>query len=185
MTCNSNKVNLLKKEPGIQTLTEKKLIGKRIEMTFSENKTFELWRSFMPHRKEIKNNIGSELYSIQIYGPGFFNNFNPNAGFEKWAAIEVTDFEAVPDQMDTLRLSGGLYAVFIYQGAESDAAATFRYIFETWLPCSDYLLDDRPHFEKLGEKYKNDIPESEEEIWIPIERKLIDRNCTNKKTFAI
>jgi AraC family transcriptional regulator len=29
-------------------------------------------------------------------------------------------------------------------------------------------LDDRPHFEVLGEKYKNNDPTSEKEIWIPI-----------------
>jgi AraC family transcriptional regulator len=33
---------------------------------------------------------------------------------------------------------------------------------------SKYLLDNRPHFETLGEKYKNEDPSSEEEVWIPI-----------------
>jgi AraC family transcriptional regulator len=42
--------------------------------------------------------------------------------------------------------------------------------FSTWLPDSEYRLDVRPHFEVLGEKYKNDDPESEEEIWIPIKK---------------
>jgi len=32
-------------------------------------------------------------------------------------------------------------------------------------------LDDRPHFEVLGDKYKNADPDSEEEIWIPIRTK--------------
>jgi AraC family transcriptional regulator len=39
------------------------------------------------------------------------------------------------------------------------------------LPNSNYHLDDRPHFEILGEKYKNADPGSEEEIWIPIKAK--------------
>jgi len=38
------------------------------------------------------------------------------------------------------------------------------YIFSDWLPKSDYELDEKPHFEILGEKYKNDDPNSEEEI---------------------
>ena len=71
----------------IETLTEKKLVGKRMIMSFSNNKTGELWKSFMPRRKEIQNNYGTELYSIQIYAPLFFNNFNPNTEFEKWATI--------------------------------------------------------------------------------------------------
>jgi len=155
-------------EQRIETLAEKKLIGKRMIMSFSNNKTIELWRDFMPRRKEIQNSIGSELYSVQIYKPLFFDNFNPNTEFEKWATIEVSDFDTVPDEMETLILTGGLYAVFFYQGAASAAAKTFQYILGTWLPNSGYMLDDRPHFEILGEKFKNEDANSEEEIWIPI-----------------
>ena len=155
-------------ESRIETLAEKKLIGKRMIMSFSNNKTFELWRSFMPRRKEIQNNIGAEFYSVQIYKPLFFDNFNPTTEFEKWATIEVSDFDTVPDEMETLTLTGGLYAVFLYHGIASSAAKTFQYILGTWLQNSGYILDDRPHFEILGDKFKNEDPNSEEEIWIPI-----------------
>ena len=40
----------------IELLVAKKLIGKRLSMTWQNNRTAELWRSFMPRRKEIKNN---------------------------------------------------------------------------------------------------------------------------------
>jgi AraC family transcriptional regulator len=46
----------------------------------------------------------------------------------------------------------------------------FTYIFTRWLPASGYQLDNRPHFEILGDKYKNNDPESEEEIWIPVRK---------------
>jgi AraC family transcriptional regulator len=145
----------------------------RMAMSFSDNKTGMLWKSFMIRRKEIKNNIGTSLYSMQLYGPRFFSNFNTKTEFEKWAAAEVTDFESVPDQMETFALEGGLYAVFLYHGAASDAAATFRYILGKWLPASDYDLDNRPHFEILGGKYKNESHDSEEELWIPIKPKAV------------
>jgi AraC family transcriptional regulator len=158
-------------EPRIETLTEKKLIGQRIKMTFSENKTVELWRSFMPRRREIKNNLTTELFSIQVYKQVLdFNGFNPHTEFEKWATVEVSDFNTVPDGMETFILKCSLYAVFKYKGLNTDNRI-FEYIFTTWLPNSGYLLDDRPHFEILGEKYKNDDPDSEEEIGIPIKRK--------------
>ena len=41
--------------------------------------------------------------------------------------------------------------------------------FETWLPAYGFVLANRPHFEVLGAKYKNNDPASEEEIWIPIQ----------------
>jgi AraC family transcriptional regulator len=140
-------------------------------MSLTENKTPSLWKSFMTERNEIKNKIGSELYSIQVYDPSYFTDFNPTREFEKWAGIEVTNFESVPPGMEILTLPAGLYAVFLYKGAASQGQATFTYIFSTWLPNSGYSLDHRPHFEVLGEKYKHEDPDSEEEIWIPIRPK--------------
>ena len=152
----------------IEVLTEKKLAGKRILMSFSQNKTGELWRSFMPARKEIVDQIGTACYSMQIYPATFFESFNPNARFEKWAAAEVTDFNKVPTDMETFNLPGGLYVVFSYKGDGTDADRVFKHIFEIWLPTSEYILDNRPHFEILGEKFKRGDHRSEEEIWIPV-----------------
>ena len=156
-------------KPRIETLPEKKLVGKRLKMSLSNNKTFELWQSFMSHRKDIKNAITADLYCVQVFDNSHnFNDFNPTTEFEKWATIEVSDFSEIPDDMETYILTGGLYAVFIYKGAASAFYTTFQYIFGTWLPNSEYELDNREHFEILGDKYKNEDPSSEEEIWIPI-----------------
>jgi len=155
-------------EPRFETIEEKKLVGKRLRMSLSANRTVELWRSFMPRRKEIENAGSALLYSMQIYDPAYFTRFSPATEFEKWAAIEVRDFDHVPEGMETITLPAGLYAVFLHKGPAGEGARTFQYIFGTWLPGSGYELDQRPHFELLGEKYKNDSPDSEEEIWIPV-----------------
>jgi AraC family transcriptional regulator len=156
----------------IETSTEKKLIGNRIRMRLSNNRTGELWQAFMPRRKEIKNSVSIDLFSIEIYDSSLdFNDFNPDTEFEKWAAVEVSDFNMIPENMETHILKGGLYAVFIYKGDANNFQPTFEYIFRTWLPNSDYVLDDRPHFEIMGEKYKLKDPNSEEELWIPIRMK--------------
>ena len=152
----------------IETIVPKKLVGKRMKMSLATDKTWALWHSFMPRRKEIISTAGKELFSVKVYDPLYFDNFNPNAEFEKWAAIEVTDFVDVPREMEMITHPGGLYAVFNYKGAASEGAKAFRYIFAAWLPKSKYVLDNRPHFDLLGEKYKNDDPDSEEELWIPI-----------------
>ncbi|SMP20787.1 GyrI-like small molecule binding domain-containing protein [Muriicola jejuensis] len=81
--------------------------------------------------------------------------------------MEVSNDLEVPSGMDEVVIPPGLYALFLYKGPSSDRAV-FQYIFNTWLPGSGYELDDRPHYEILGEKYRNNDPESEEEIWIPI-----------------
>jgi AraC family transcriptional regulator len=154
----------------IVTLSEKKLIGKHLTMSLSQNKTGQLWGSFMPRRKEIHNTVGKDLYSMQIYGAAHFQNFSPDTQFEKWAAVEVSSFDSIPPEMESYTLSGGLYAVFIHKGSSTDTR-TFQYIFGTWLPASEFALDNRPHFELLGEKYRNNDPDSEEEIWIPVRKK--------------
>ena len=51
-------------QPRIETFIERKLIGKRLTMSVVNNQTFKLWQSFIPKRKEIKNNLGAELFII-------------------------------------------------------------------------------------------------------------------------
>ena len=159
-------------QSGIVNLNQRKLIGRRLKMTLADDQTIKLWQSFMPARKQIENSVTNDLYSMQVYPRSFdFTVVNPHTEFDKWAAVEVADFDIVPDEMETFVLKGGLYAVFNYRGLSTDPRI-FRYIFETWLPDSkEYTLDHRPHFELLGEKYKNNDPGSEEEIWIPIRLK--------------
>jgi AraC family transcriptional regulator len=67
--------------PRIKILSGKKLIGKSIQTSLANNKTPELWRSFMPRRSEIQNPISSDLFAIQVYEPNYFETFNPNTVF--------------------------------------------------------------------------------------------------------
>lgn len=156
----------------IQTIPEIKLVGKRMLMSFADNQTQKLWQSFMPQRKLIQHVAGSDYFSLEVYsGTDFFNSFNPQAKFEKWACLEVSSIEKLPAEMETLTVPKGLYAVITYKGLATDAHLTYRYILSEWLPSSDYLLDDRPHFARVGEKYKNNDASSEEELYFPIKLK--------------
>ena len=141
-------------------------------MSHAENKTGQLFGSFMPRRKEIADTVSDEIFCVGVYDNSYsFENFDPSAEFEKWAAVEVENGSGPPDGMEALELPGALYAVFNHKGGPAAAPQTFGYIFGTWLPGSDYQLDNRPHFEILGEKYGDGGPESEEEIWLPIRPK--------------
>ncbi|HSD06603.1 GyrI-like domain-containing protein [Flavobacterium sp.] len=156
--------------PKIVVSSEKKLVGKRLLMSFADYKVSELWKNFMPRRKEITNNLSNDLIAMTIYKPAHFLNFSPTNEFEKWAAVEVSNFDNIPPEMEAFTLKSGLYAVFNYKGLNTDDSI-YRYIFGEWIPNSNYELDNRPHFEILGDKYKNNDPNSEEEIWIPIQQK--------------
>jgi AraC family transcriptional regulator len=155
-------------EPTLVTLPEKKLVGMHLQMSLAANRVADLWRAFMPRRAEIHGTLTKDLISMQIYAsPADIGS--PTALFEKWAAVEVANFEDIPAGMNSFLLPAGLYADFHYVGSSADSSI-FRHIFGVWLPASGFQLDHRPHFEILGEKYKNLDPTSEEDIYIPIKQ---------------
>lgn len=156
--------------PTLKTFPATKFIGKNLSFSYADYRVFELWSSFMPRRKEIENAIGSNLYNIQVNPENF--DFQPNTLFVKWAAVEVSSFGNIPNEMEALEIESGLYAVFQYRGDQQGVASFFNSIYMEWLPNSEYELENRPQFEILGEKYKNNDPNSEEEIWIPVKHKL-------------
>ncbi|MGB3150606.1 MAG: GyrI-like domain-containing protein [Maribacter sp.] len=156
-------------KPIITQLEEKKLVGQYVTMSLAKNRTGALWSGFMPRRNEIENRVGVNFFSMQVFPTDYHLKFNPERLFQKWATVEVTNFESIPEDMEVFILKTGLYAVFDYKGSSTDPTI-FQYIYNEWLPNSEYELDDRPHFEVLGTKYRNNDPNSEEEIWIPIKQ---------------
>lgn len=157
-------------ESRIITLAPKKMVGMHTSTSLANDKTVQLWQTFMPRRKEVKNTKDGNFYSMQVYDPTLdFNDFNPSVVFEKWAAVEVSNYDQIPEGMETYDLAGGMYAVFMHKGTADVFMKNLNYIYGTWLPQSEYQLDNREHFEVLAEKYKGpQNPDSEEEIWIPI-----------------
>lgn len=158
-------------KPEFKKLDSVTLAGMGMTMSYAENRTGLLWKNFMLRKEELKNVSGVELYSVQYYPQGFFETFAIHKPFKKWAAVPVKVTEALPDGMEHILLQKGLYAVFKYKGSSEKGPEVFRNILGTWLPGSGYELDDLPHFEILGEKYRNNHPDSEEEIWIPVKLK--------------
>ena len=162
----------LMEQPRIENLNTRLLVGKNLTTNMLNNRTFELWSSFMPNKKQIANTIGSDLYSIQCYNQAInYQEYNHAEDYTLWAAIEVSSYGTLPKHYSKFTLDGGLYAVFIHRGLAANFKKTMNAIFEDWLPTSNYKIDHRPHFEILGDKYKNNHPSSEEEVWIPIKPK--------------
>ena len=110
--------------PRIEILPEKKLVGQRIRMSIANDRTPELWRGFMPRRKEVLNSLTSDLFCVQAFDATLeFTDYNQDTIFDKWAAIEAANFNSVPAGLETYTLPGGLYAVFLHKGAAATGAA--------------------------------------------------------------
>lgn len=159
-------------QPRIEIIEELRLIGQRVRMSFINNKSQNLFKTFMPRKNEIKNSVDPDVYSVEIYDNNmFFEPFDPTKEFEKWAAVKVSACSKVPAEMDCLIIPSGEYAVFTYKGDGRKVSETYQNILQNWFPNSSYQLDHRPHFALMGEKYINEDPDSEEELWFPIKKK--------------
>lgn len=157
-------------QPILKSSPSKKLIGMQIEMSLAENKTFQLFSTFMPRKKTIPNTKNNDVFDLQVYPTDYYQKFSPTNYFTKWVLVEVSDFDSIPEGMESFTLEAGDYAVF--KGKISgDPNGMFTYIYTEWLPKSDYVLDDRPHFDILDEKHQRRDPDAEQEIWIPIKQK--------------
>lgn len=157
-------------EPTIKTIRARTLAGMSSETTLATDNPVILWQAFMPRLKELTTIVGNELYAVQVYDAGFVKGgFTADSVFHKWAAVEVSGHEELPDGMEQLIVPAGEYAVFIHKGPASAFATTANYIYREWLPNSNYTLDDRPHLQVMGEKYLGHThPDSEEEVWVPV-----------------
>ncbi|MDA1369798.1 MAG: GyrI-like domain-containing protein [Proteobacteria bacterium] len=150
-------------------LPSKLMVGMHCRVSLTDDTTVQLWQRFMLRRNEIQQRVDENLYSINCYDAVLeFDKFTPHTQWRKWAAVEVVSRDDVPQGMDILELTGGLYAVFIHKGPAATFPQTLKYILADWISASEYQLDHREHFEILQPGYRMDDPEAEEEVWIPI-----------------
>ena len=154
----------------IETISIKKTLGFSTQTSIANDKTIEIWQKLMPRLKEVSGYKRADLISLQVYDTNSLQKFSPETEFKKYALIEVKNFDLIPDGFEKFEIPAGKYAVFLHKGTSADFYKTSNFIFGEWLPKSDYSLDDRPHFEILGDAYKgHNNPENEEEVWIPIQ----------------
>lgn len=160
--------------PIIEEGSERYLVGYAANISLEKNETASLWQRLMPLRDKIKNRFGTDYFAIQNYDAGHdFRNFDATTSFEMCAAIEVDSPSELEFGMQIFIIPAGLYAVYTHKGLASDFQASYQ-IFRQWLVLSDYMVDFRPHFQVMGAKYKNGDPSSEEDVWIPIKKKMAD-----------
>jgi len=156
--------------PEIIEIPEKLLVGMRLKMSYTKDLTQKLFGEFMPLHKQVLHAANQGFFAVHIYEDDFqLQHFTPHTIFEKWAAVEVTAFETLPPNMESLTIPSGKYALFVHKGLGATFPQTIQYIYQEWLPNAPYEYDNRPYFERMGEKYYGfENPESEEEIWVPI-----------------
>ncbi len=128
-----------------------------------------LWESFL---QNWKSKIAScDLISLQVYPEHYFEAYNPELNFVKWAGFIGNQDVEKPEELNKLIVPGGLYAQFeIPLG--TNGFSFFSAVFSQWIPQSGYGISNRPHYEIFDLAYQAKLPGAKERICIPIEPML-------------
>lgn len=155
--------------PEIVRLEAFEIYGKSMDLSLTENRIAELWKEFS--LSLMDQGISAEVkFDVNLYPEDYFHSFIPTKSFTKWAGIKREKGHKLPMDWTCLSIPAGNYACFHYQGKPNNPAI-FQYIFQSWLPSSEYIMDQRPHVMILGPNYHPHRDDSCEDIYLPIRKK--------------
>ena len=130
----------------------------------------EVWEKLKEVIPEIKNRVGQNImYGFEDYSEDFNSN---TLQFYYMAAIEVSDEKNLPEGIFIKKIPAAQYAVFTVNGNNSNGeiGQAFRYIYDKWLPQSEYCLSDEimADFEYYDERWDCQSSKAQIDIYIPI-----------------
>ena len=113
----------------------------------------------------IKNVIKPERY----YQVQYWSDNQDLDGMYFFTGIEVSKLEDINPLFVVKTIPAGKYLRFIHKGLANKVGYTYKYIYNQFLPNTDYVLNKPFNFEFYGEKCLGPYNEnSESEIYIPI-----------------
>jgi AraC family transcriptional regulator len=147
--------------------TEKLLVGTSF-FIHNDNEINDLskeWGLFMNEVHTIKNVIKPERY----YQVQYWSDNQDIDGMYFFTGIEVSKFEDINPLFVLKTIPDGKYLRFIHKGLANKVGYTYKYIYNQFLPNTDYILNKPFNFEYYGEKCLGPYNEnSESEIYIPV-----------------
>ncbi|AOY77844.1 AraC family transcriptional regulator [Clostridium formicaceticum] len=159
----------LDKEPEVVSLDEIKLVGIPFYYDLSiGNDLTEQW-SLLTQNLSVIPNVKKplEFYQLQFWFP---DQDNDNIYF--YVAVAVDKLELIPIQLTAKTIPAQTYFKFRHKGLANQVGHTYRYIYEEWLPATDYKLPGHFNFEYYGDEHLGPYNENSiSEIYIPIENK--------------
>ncbi len=143
------------------------LVGIVIHVNYSSLSAItQMWHEFTAEIDTIPARVKPEKYYQLLFWSDKYDCDN----FYCMAGVEVENLDEVPIYLTAKIIPPAKYIRFIHKGCSNTVGLTYKYIYETWLPQSDYKLSIPYDFELYGENYKGpDNNDSESEIYIPVE----------------
>lgn len=157
----------LDKVPQVVSLDEVKLVGIPFYYDLSRgNDLMEHW-SLLSQNLSIISNVKEplEFYQLQFWFPD-----QDNDSLYFYIAVAVDSLESIPIQLTAKVIPAQTYFKFRHKGLANQVGHTYQYIYEEWLPATDYKLPGNFNFEYYGSEYLGPYNEnSVSEIYIPIQ----------------
>jgi len=159
--------NRLIMEPEIVTRPEMKVVGTPHQYQELDLNVEMLWFDFQHKVNQISNRLGSEAFGIY---EEYFET-EDSLGFSYICAVEVSDFDDVPEGMISRIIPEQMYAVFRHKGSISSLPETLKYIWGSWLPKSNYEYVEKPDFELYSPGIQPEDPDHIISLCIPVSKK--------------
>jgi AraC family transcriptional regulator len=154
--------------PELIEMPEKKLVGISFFIS-DENEVTDLspeWSRFLNEAHTIKNKIVPECY----YQVQYWSENQEIGGLFFFTGAEVTQVTDLNPLFVVKIIPKGRYLKFIHKGFSNKVGYTYKYIYNQFLPDTDYKLTLPFNYEYYGEKCLGPFnEESESEIYIPVE----------------
>lgn len=124
------------------------------------------WRLFLNEVHTIRNVIKPEKY----YQVQYWSNNQDLNGMYFFIGVEISHLEDLNPLFVLKTIPAGRYLQFTHKGLANKVGYTYKYIYNQFLPNTDYRLNKPFNFEFYGEKCLGPYNEnSESEIYIPVE----------------
>jgi AraC family transcriptional regulator len=159
-------------EPKIVTKPAFKAVGLTYIGKNEKGEIPQMWDGFNQRYKEIKAIDPSCCYGLCFSTPvGVTKPEDLRPGvFEYVAAAEVADNQNIPAGMVYREVPAHKYIVFAHHGKLDKLGETYKYIYETWLPQSEYKLhSDKFDMEVYTEEFDFSSDDSRFYIYVAIQ----------------
>lgn len=130
------------------------------------NDLLKPWSELTSNISLIKNRVEPEkYYQVQYWLPD-----NRMDLIYIFIAAQVKDFEGFPVPFEAKEIPKNSYLKFLHRGPSNKIGITYQYIYDSFLPETDYKFPYHYHFEYFGAAFINPQHEdSVSEIYIPFE----------------
>ena len=147
-----------------------KVVGMKIHTSVEENRIPQLWNDFIARMDEL-DKIAVPDCSLGICLNEADSEFQEDSMFFYMVCKVVKDDSVIPSGMEYREISSQLVAVFTHFGSLDTLSETYDYIYDKWLPKSEYKLFNADEIEWYDSRFKFGEKDSQMDIHIPIIKK--------------